>query len=136
MTGLLNPFLSEIGTFFCFGILVVYLGHGSFHPVVVSFFSKSVFGKGMYVLTANGGNLRKKVVINSLCRSMRQVEHGTMKGYRIIVWYAYGLGSTPWNAASKLLVSLFCVYFVAFCSRHSKSLWLFVPDQTRPTVKV
>ena len=51
MTGLLIPKNVGIRPFFSM-ILVVYLGHGIFHPVVaLLFFSKSVFGRGLNVLT-------------------------------------------------------------------------------------
>ena len=32
-------------------ILIVYLGHGNFHPVAVSFISKSGFGRDLKFLT-------------------------------------------------------------------------------------
>ena len=45
---LLNPKSSEIGRFFiCCLILVLYLGHGSFQPVAVVYFSKLVFWRGL-----------------------------------------------------------------------------------------
>ena len=47
MTGVLNSKSSEMGHFFFCVILVVYLGHGIFHPVAVFFFSKTVFGGGL-----------------------------------------------------------------------------------------
>ena len=40
-------------------ILLVYLGHGMFHPVVAAlFFSKSVFGRGLEL--PNSGTTEKK----------------------------------------------------------------------------
>ena len=39
----LNPMSSKIGHTIVFMVLVVYLGHGSFHPVAVIFLSRSGF---------------------------------------------------------------------------------------------
>ena len=44
MTGLLNQKIVGIGSFFFCMILVVYLGHGMFHPVTVLFFLPIRFG--------------------------------------------------------------------------------------------
>ena len=45
MSGLLNP-KNVGGVPFLFGmILVVYLGHGGFHPIAVIFFYNSVLGE-------------------------------------------------------------------------------------------
>ena len=46
MTGPLTSKSSETGQLVRV-ILLVYLGHGSFHPVAVFVFYKSVFGRGL-----------------------------------------------------------------------------------------
>ena len=72
MAGLLNPKSTEIGDF-VFMVLVVYLGHGVFHPVGVLFLLlQIVLGGRDHVLSSQFEEPPKKKVVHLYHRSARQ----------------------------------------------------------------